>query len=89
MKHYKYHLIKIKHKDNTSLTKLDKNRINRDYLIAEVEFNQPCIVLCQDDDYSGFFTSITKAVSRSPPLVLFEPTYIGSWLFSFVVISPS
>ena len=30
-----------------------------------------------------------QAVSRSPPLVLFEPTYISSWLFSFVVICPS
>lgn len=65
MKHFKYHLVKIKHRDNASLTKLDKNRINRDYLIAEVKFNQPCIVLCQDDDYSGFYTSDVVAIDNT------------------------
>lgn len=65
MKHFKYHLIKIKHKDNTTLTKLDKNRINRDYLIAEVQFGYPCIVLCQDDDYNGFYTSNVVAIDNT------------------------
>lgn len=65
MRHYKYHLIKIKHKDNSGLTKLDKNRINRDYLIADIKFNMPCIMLCQDDDYNGFYTSNVVAIDNT------------------------
>lgn len=58
-------LIKIKRRDNKPLTAVEKNRLNRRYFFTKIEFNEPCMVLCNDDDYKGFYTSKVIAIDNT------------------------